>query len=101
MEANEEDIATFQAITGVDHETAEHVLEAHGWDLNRGLNFYMESSATGNDHAPRSRLHSPGDQTPGATPYLSSVSLLVRKQKNLVERSRKILCMEILGVFQL
>ncbi len=47
MEDHEGDIATFQAITGTDHETAEHVLEAHGWDLNRGVNFYMENSATG------------------------------------------------------
>lgn len=44
MSTREDDIATFQAITGADDETAEHVLEAHGWDLNRGVNFYMESS---------------------------------------------------------
>lgn len=55
MDSKEEDIETFQAITGVDHETAEHVLEAHAWNLNRGINFYIESSAAGSNTA----THSP------------------------------------------
>ena len=59
MEDHEEDIATFQAITGADHETADHVLEAHGWDLNRGVNFYMESSGTGIPEPPQNRRNSP------------------------------------------
>ena len=64
MESNEDDIATFQAITGADHETAEHVLEAHGWDLNRGVNFYMESSSVG----PSAELHRPPREAPRSHP---------------------------------
>lgn len=37
-------VETFQAITGADRATAEHVLEAHGWDLNRGVDFFVESA---------------------------------------------------------
>ena len=39
-----EDIETFTSITGADAPTARHVLEAHGWDLNRGIEFFLESS---------------------------------------------------------
>lgn len=38
------EVDTFQAITGADRATAEHVLEAHGYDLNRSVNFFMESA---------------------------------------------------------
>ena len=44
-EGNEnEAIETFTSITGADAPTAQHVLEAHGWDLNRGIEFFLESS---------------------------------------------------------
>lgn len=42
--SHEDAISTFQSITGADEKTAEHVLEAHAWDLNRGVNFFMESA---------------------------------------------------------
>ena len=35
----------FSAITGADAQTAEHTLEAFGWDLNRGVNFFLENGA--------------------------------------------------------
>ena len=37
-------VDTFQAITGADQATAQHVLEAHGWDLNKSVNFFMEAA---------------------------------------------------------
>lgn len=42
---NDEAVATFSAITGADAQTAEHTLEAFSWDLNRGINFFMENGA--------------------------------------------------------
>ena len=42
---NDEAVATFSAITGADAQTAEHTLEAFGWDLNRGVNFFLENGA--------------------------------------------------------
>ena len=46
MEGGDENeaIETFTSITGADAPTAQHVLEAHGWDLNRGIEFFLESS---------------------------------------------------------
>lgn len=38
-------IATFQSVTGADTATAQHVLEAHAWDLNRSVEFFLEQSA--------------------------------------------------------
>jgi hypothetical protein len=38
-------IETFQSVTGADVATAQHVLEAHAWDLNRGVEFFLEQSA--------------------------------------------------------
>lgn len=35
----------FSAITGADAQTAEHTLEAFSWDLNRGVNFFLENGA--------------------------------------------------------
>ena len=47
MEESGEDqqIATFQGVTGADVATAQHVLEAHAWDLNRSVEFFLEQSA--------------------------------------------------------
>ena len=42
---NDEAVATFSAITGADAQTAEHTLEAFAWDLNRGVNFFLENGA--------------------------------------------------------
>ncbi|KAK9842580.1 hypothetical protein WJX81_007176 [Elliptochloris bilobata] len=41
----DEAIATFSSITGADAHTAEHTLKAFGWDLNRGVNFFLENGA--------------------------------------------------------
>lgn len=38
-------LATFQSVTGADVATAQHVLEAHAWDLNRSVEFFLEQSA--------------------------------------------------------
>lgn len=35
-------ISTFTHVTGCDRETAERVLEAHGWDLDRGVEYFLE-----------------------------------------------------------
>lgn len=71
MENHDEDISTFEAITGADHETAEHVLEAHGWDLNRGVNFFMESSAAGIAEPPKQRARTPEPPASGMTDFIS------------------------------
>ena len=39
-------------LSGADTATAQHVLEAHAWDLNRSVEFFLEQSA-----APASQLH--------------------------------------------
>ena len=45
-QAGEHDlIETFSSITGADAATAEHVLEAHAWDLNNSVNFFLEQGA--------------------------------------------------------
>ena len=66
---NDEAVATFSAITGADAQTAEHTLEAFGWDLNRGINFFMENGA----RMPLpSRAREPEDDQPvvlGDEPY--------------------------------
>lgn len=73
MESKEDKIAFFQAVTGADHETAEHVLEAHGWDLNRGVNFYMESSAAPEAERPEPRISTPEEPLSGKVlfPFLT------------------------------
>lgn len=38
-------VETFSSITGADAATAEHVLEAHAWDLNNSVNFFLEQGA--------------------------------------------------------
>lgn len=38
-------LAAFSELTGADHETASHVLEAHGWDLNAGVDFFLENGS--------------------------------------------------------
>ena len=44
MEGQDEEQAVemFQSITGADESTARHVLDAHSWDLNRGVSFFLE-----------------------------------------------------------
>eukprot|EP00884_Botryococcus_braunii_P004208 jgi/Botrbrau1/13789/Bobra.0056s0039.1 len=39
-------VETFTSVTGADVETAEHVLDAHGWDLDRGVTYYLERGST-------------------------------------------------------
>ena len=41
-----------RVFSGADTATAQHVLEAHAWDLNRSVEFFLEQSA-----APVSQLH--------------------------------------------
>lgn len=47
MDASQHDelVNTFSAVTGADVETANHVLEAHAWDLNNSVEFFLEQSA--------------------------------------------------------
>jgi hypothetical protein len=42
---HEEVICTFSGVTGADYATAQHVLEAHSWDLNNSVNFFLEQQA--------------------------------------------------------
>ncbi len=35
-------IGTFSSVTGADAVTAQHVLEAHAWDLNNSVEFFLE-----------------------------------------------------------
>ena len=59
----------FQSITGADAATAEHVLEAHAWDLTRGINFFMEGG-TAVPAAPADR----GEQNGLGTRHGESIS---------------------------
>ena len=104
MEDHKEDIATFQAITGADHETAEHVLEAHGWDLNRGVNFHMESSAAGIPEPPQNRPRSPMAPASGALPQEAHKYFLVILYAHMMQYHLNILCTvftRAIGVFEL
>ena len=38
-------VAAFSELTGADSETAYHVLEAHGWDINAGVDFFLENGS--------------------------------------------------------
>ena len=40
-------VTTLCAVTGADRPTAEHILEAHGFDLNKSVNYFLENAATG------------------------------------------------------
>jgi hypothetical protein len=51
-------VSTFIAVTGADDETAKHVLEAHAWDLNNSVEFFLEQGAN----------HCPPAQPLGAQP---------------------------------
>lgn len=43
-------ISQFCAVTGAPEHVAEHVLEAHAWDLNSSVEFYLESGGVGHGH---------------------------------------------------
>jgi hypothetical protein len=43
----EESLATFLAITNAPEGVARHVLEAHGFDLDASVSFYLESGGVG------------------------------------------------------
>lgn len=43
-EAENDLVSLFSSVTGADAPTAQHVLEAHGWDLNNSVNFFLEQS---------------------------------------------------------
>jgi hypothetical protein len=45
--ARSEVVLQFCAITGASEHVAEHVLEAHEWDLNSSVEFYLESGGVG------------------------------------------------------
>ena len=53
MAEHEETIATFSGVTGADYATAQHVLEAHNFDLNNSVNFFLEQQGSGVLPAPR------------------------------------------------
>ena len=42
-----EKLETFQSVCGADEETATHVLESFGGDLDRAVNFFMENGEQG------------------------------------------------------
>ena len=81
----EDSIEMFQAITGADRPTSEHVLEAHGWDLNRSVNFFMESAtlpiARAEAEPARERL---GDRMP-----TSERRSAIKEQLNAARQLRK------------
>jgi hypothetical protein len=81
MEDESEALQTFQAITGADFATAEHVLEAHGWDLNKGVNFFMESSGSATASLP-AREERPRFR-PGASIYSTELLYVIEKQFRL------------------
>ena len=43
---HDEAIQLFQTVTGADPATAEHVLDAHAWNLDRGIGYFMEHGST-------------------------------------------------------
>ena len=43
---HDEAIELFQTITGADNATAKHVLEAHAWNMDRGIGYFMEYGST-------------------------------------------------------
>lgn len=45
--ADADKLATFQSITGADDETAQHVVESFGGDLDRAVNFFLENGEQG------------------------------------------------------
>jgi hypothetical protein len=47
---NPEAIATFCAVTGAADHVADHVLEAHGGNLDAAISFYLESGGIGHGH---------------------------------------------------
>ncbi len=42
---HQELIQTFSSVTGADAVTAQHVLEAHAWDVNNGVEFFLEQGS--------------------------------------------------------
>ena len=56
---HEETICTFSGVTGADYATAQHVLEAHSWDLNNSVNFFLEQQAGAALPAPRAPQEHP------------------------------------------
>lgn len=40
-------LSVFQNLTGANRTVAEHVLDAHGWDLDSSVNFFLESEGVG------------------------------------------------------
>ncbi len=45
--ADSDKFSTFCAITGADEETAQHVVESFGGDLDRAVNFFLENGEQG------------------------------------------------------
>jgi UBA-like domain len=45
--AEADKLSTFQSVCGTDEETATHVLESFGGDLDRAVNFFMENGEQG------------------------------------------------------
>ena len=45
-------VETFCSVTGADADTAVHVLEAHHWDMDRSVMFFLEGGASAQPSAP-------------------------------------------------
>ena len=52
----------FCSVTGADRDTAEHVLEAHSWDLNRSVEFFLEHGAAAHTSRQAVSAAPPGSQ---------------------------------------
>jgi hypothetical protein len=74
---HDEALLLFESLTGASNHIAEHVLEAHGWDVNSAVEWYLESGGVGFG-APQQAPASPpdlieepddlGDEEPGQGP---------------------------------
>ena len=62
-------IKTFTSVTGADDETALHVLEAHNWDVDRSVMFFLEGGAPAQPQA----RPAPALAAPSAPPAPSGV----------------------------
>lgn len=59
MANREQHVETFQAVTNTDSDTAERVLSAHRWDLDRAVEFFMEQGMEGVEALPEAGASSP------------------------------------------
>ena len=61
-------IKTFCSVTGADADSALHVLEAHNWDMDRSVMFFLEGGAS----APRQNQPAPAAPAPPRAAFHSA-----------------------------